>query len=50
MTVQFIAYYEAGNDHDANPFRYTLEYVYRTIDTSIFSRGRKTKPIANSPF
>jgi sarcosine oxidase, subunit beta len=48
MMAQLIDYCEAGNDHDAKPFQYTLEYVDRTIDTATFSRRRKINP--NSSF
>ena len=48
MMAQLIDYCEAGNDHDAKPFQYKLEYVDRTINTATFSRLRKINP--NSTF
>ncbi len=35
-----VDYCEAGNDHDASPFRFRLPYIQRDIDVGFYSRKR----------
>ncbi len=39
--AELIEYCESGNDHDANPMRYQLEYIDRKISLGTFSRLRE---------
>ncbi len=40
MMAELIAYCEAGNDHDAEPMRFELPIIGRTIDAGFYSRRR----------
>ena len=40
MMAGLIDYCENGNDHDHKPFKFTLPYLQRVIDTRFYSRNR----------
>jgi sarcosine oxidase subunit beta len=40
MMAALVEYCEAGNDHDASPFRFRLPYIQRDIDVGFYSRKR----------
>jgi sarcosine oxidase subunit beta len=39
-----VEYCEAGNDHDAEPMRFTLPYLGREIEAGFYSRRRQINP------
>jgi sarcosine oxidase subunit beta len=40
MMAALVDYCEAGNDHDAEPLRFTLPYIGKQIDVGFYSRKR----------
>jgi sarcosine oxidase subunit beta len=44
MMAGLIAYCEAGNNHDTEPFTYHLDHIGRDLDVSHYSRLRKINP------
>jgi len=41
---ELIGYCEGGNDHDRDPFQYSMKYIKRTLDIGFFSRNREINP------
>ena len=44
LMAGLIEYCEAGNDHDTNPFQFSLEHIDYSLDTGEMSRLRRINP------
>ena len=44
MMAALVAYCEAGNDHDAAPLQFHLDYINLDIDVGFYSRRREINP------